>query len=617
MKILILVLYNYTPHYKKLLSYWRCYSQSCSDIDVYFITCSKKYEIPSIKGDKFYGALVENYFPNILVKTILAFKYFTGYDFIFRTNISSFVNFNVLRAECAKLEAQGIYRGFYVGDPWCRYASGSGFLISADLAQLIVQHESELDYSTWDDMALGLFLNQYYKLEEISSVMIETPDLEPQTQYKLDAYHYRIKIFANRELEYKFHEYFIERVYYPEFKNLESSPLDKYYKLATKVNFDSSYLNLNNVIRGVVYNGKSIKTINQENKYLTYDREYNCYIGDKTPNTDLDLIITKSNKQYAKTLPNYDMVYNSNDYMVLVKDVEIQNLYCVYVINGDNKYETRLHKLGLKNIEYHKPDMNIYNYYSHQVSKPSKIMAYLQALRSFLNSKYKYGYFLENHNLLPNEITTIFKYNNISYLKQHRYGLFTDKKLASELLLKYDRPFSNWSDNFESYLKASGLGSESNFSLLDFSYLMNNLGAQINIRRIAHILNHIQTQSPAIIRQILNSVVYSELDAIYYYILEAKIDPLAITKIREYLWSYGLTKPYRGLYKMIADILKAHQLAYRKQIESENWADNKFESLNSGIERGTIIITTKFPTLEHNLVWCLMENSFIRLVRSN
>lgn len=612
MKLLVLIIYNPTEHYKKLLSYWRCYSRSVKDVDVYFIKSTTKYNIPSVRQDKFYGAAEDNLYPSILIKTVEAFKYFKGYDFIYRTNISSFVNLHLLYDICTTLKKEGTYIGFYVGDK-CRYASGSGYLISSDIAAFIVEHEASLDYFAWDDMATGTFLNEYYTLDEHESVIIEDDSQTPSQRYNDNIYHYRIKICNDRTLEYKYHEYLIQKIYYPEFLLWPHTVLDEYYELATKVYYDSQNLNVDDIIRGLIRNGKYDKCINHDTPYgfITKPDNYDTYIGDsRPPSNDFELIITRYDKTYINDMPNYDCLDILGSYMVLLKDVDMKNLIGVYVMDGSSKCETRIKKLGLSNIHHQLTESQDYGYYSNRTH-----MLYIQALRKFYNSQFKYGYFVEHHHLFPVELPNIFKHNNFTYLINNHYGLFVDKKKALDLLSEFDRPFRYWLRNFDINLTFPNLDSEHNTSSLSMECMILNIGAKINIRRILHIFDTLKSIKGDILAKILSSLEYSKYDEIYYLILESKINILAASKIREYLWKYGLRPEYRGLFEIIREILGKGNYAYKYRITSDNWCDDKKKRLNHNIERGTIIETNIIPTNQDTLIWCLLENTYIKLVK--
>ena len=91
-------------------------------------------------------------------KTLAGFRYVLehhDFDLVFRTNSSSYVDLPNLSAWIA---ANAQPTGFYAGSGEVSYASGSGYFLSRDLVELVLQAADEWDHSLHDDIALGSIL---------------------------------------------------------------------------------------------------------------------------------------------------------------------------------------------------------------------------------------------------------------------------------------------------------------------------------------------------------------------------------------------------------------------------------------------------------------------------
>jgi hypothetical protein len=95
-------------------------------------------------------------------KTVAAFEHVLAqhdFDFVFRTNASSYVDLPNLHAFAERhAQAERFYaghRGMYGELP---FASGSGYFLSRDLVQLTVNRREQLDHSLPDDIALAALM---------------------------------------------------------------------------------------------------------------------------------------------------------------------------------------------------------------------------------------------------------------------------------------------------------------------------------------------------------------------------------------------------------------------------------------------------------------------------
>jgi hypothetical protein len=134
----------------------------------------------------------------VYVKTLKAFNYFkdSGYDFIFRTNSSSYIDKQMLKDYVIKhfSESTTLYAGVYDG---C-LASGAGFLITTDLIDYL--NDDGAYYGQIDDIEIGVSLHIKRKQPIISLPRCEwIPAGEPLPS---DYFHYRCKPNdSNRRLD--------------------------------------------------------------------------------------------------------------------------------------------------------------------------------------------------------------------------------------------------------------------------------------------------------------------------------------------------------------------------------------------------------------------------------
>ena len=82
------------------------------------------------------------------------------FDFIFRTNLSSYLNLDRLYKYCTTLSPQKIYQGFIGHFESIRYANGSGILLSRDVIELIFDYAKKVNVQGWhDDPYIGKLIH--------------------------------------------------------------------------------------------------------------------------------------------------------------------------------------------------------------------------------------------------------------------------------------------------------------------------------------------------------------------------------------------------------------------------------------------------------------------------
>jgi hypothetical protein len=164
-----------------------------------------------IEDDVIRAPYVENY-STIGYKTITAFEYFLtkDFDYVFRPNSSSFVNFPRLLNFLESTPSEKYYSGSPIpfnaggvteldkttGPKFC--CSGCGYILSRDLVELIVNDKEEWEHRIIDDLALCKFLN------DRGVQMIESPRIKAHYTKDGEIYSFENKLTINEILN-QFH----------------------------------------------------------------------------------------------------------------------------------------------------------------------------------------------------------------------------------------------------------------------------------------------------------------------------------------------------------------------------------------------------------------------------
>lgn len=205
-KILILVLAHKGQTYNNIIENgikktWG--SRKHPNIDIYYYY-----------GDSIDNSIIDNEihvnipesFSNIGLKTIAAFKLIDlqlQYDYVFRTNVSSYINQELLFNLVKTLPKNDVLAAVVGETNGIKFPSGAGFLLSRDLVQYIIQNENKWDHTHMDDVALGLLFKDRTiipldRRDYTDSYNNMLSDLESTYQ---NHYHYRCKVDYNRNID--------------------------------------------------------------------------------------------------------------------------------------------------------------------------------------------------------------------------------------------------------------------------------------------------------------------------------------------------------------------------------------------------------------------------------
>lgn len=155
MRILTLVLASDTmPEYLEFQAVWRTYMPA----NCYFYKAHPNLPTDTfLSGDTLMVGMEET-FDTIYEKTLKAFEYFAPrlheYDFVYRTNLSTFTHFPSLIAYCKTLPRTNTCAAVFGGEGTPRmFPGGSGILMTPDLVQRLLTERPEK--AVQDDVTMG------------------------------------------------------------------------------------------------------------------------------------------------------------------------------------------------------------------------------------------------------------------------------------------------------------------------------------------------------------------------------------------------------------------------------------------------------------------------------
>ena len=160
-RVLILVLSHYESPYDRLeesiRNTWA--SKSVDNIKIFFYHGGSDKDY--IDGDKIRIQQEEGYY-RIGYKTIRAFEMVDkifDYDYIFRTNSSSYINLEKLNEYIVEKPNKKFYSGVIGNHFGIRFSSGSGYFLSRDVVKLVLENKKNWNHQLIDDVALGKLLS--------------------------------------------------------------------------------------------------------------------------------------------------------------------------------------------------------------------------------------------------------------------------------------------------------------------------------------------------------------------------------------------------------------------------------------------------------------------------
>lgn len=138
-------------------------------------------------------------YSRIGIRTIEAFEYALNnfkFDYLFRTNISSYVNKKNLITWLNNKNRSKFYSGV-IGDFYgIKFASGSGFTLSRDLVEYLCHSKNKLNYNLIDDVCFGNFLTS--TVDIFPAPRLDFPTEQSVIDFDKSNFHFRCKSFGDR-----------------------------------------------------------------------------------------------------------------------------------------------------------------------------------------------------------------------------------------------------------------------------------------------------------------------------------------------------------------------------------------------------------------------------------
>lgn len=203
-KILVLIIDSDTPAvYPKLRGVWRQYMHLFpKHVEAYFLKADPNLDVPTkIVGDVIWCKTEEGLKPGIIMKTLMAMEHMLSrideFDYVFRTNLSSFIDFPKMLKFVKKLPKKHCYcaKGITPNAP---FGSGAGLIFSPDLVKMFVaEHATVLKDigKELDDVMFGEFF-QAKKIKLLPAERMDFLSLEEWnavTTLPDNIFHYRTK----------------------------------------------------------------------------------------------------------------------------------------------------------------------------------------------------------------------------------------------------------------------------------------------------------------------------------------------------------------------------------------------------------------------------------------
>jgi hypothetical protein len=206
-KLVILVLSHYEDPYDKLEE---CIRETWAkripkNVKLFFYHGKKTVDLVSdcdhIIGDKIITNTNES-IENIGYKTIRSFEkvfYNLDFEYLFRTNSSSYVDVERLLLYLNNKSKQNFYSGLIGLHNGNSFASGAGYFLSRDLVKLVIEHKNDWKHHLIDDLALSDLLRDL-DVHPVDAPRMDIRSL-PLTQDISNNYHFRCKSEKDRNLD--------------------------------------------------------------------------------------------------------------------------------------------------------------------------------------------------------------------------------------------------------------------------------------------------------------------------------------------------------------------------------------------------------------------------------
>ncbi len=207
MRIAVLIICSDNkPIYKHLQESCKKFMHSDPEhIDAYFLRGDPSIQnICEIRGDTIYAQTEESINPGLQNKTILALEHILSqekkYDYIIRANLSTFYIFPRLLEFLNNCPKTRYYAGPIMG---MGFASGSGFIMSRDVAKLAAQHKNHFfnNSRSLEDVLFGVFFrNHGIALQEYPFKAVYTLEDWNTMKDRIGSNIFQFRVFMNNRM---------------------------------------------------------------------------------------------------------------------------------------------------------------------------------------------------------------------------------------------------------------------------------------------------------------------------------------------------------------------------------------------------------------------------------
>lgn len=172
MRVLCLILASdTTEEHKQFQVLWRTLINKHPDVDCYFYKGNPDLDEPTLLDGNTLWIKIEESYETIYEKTLRAFEYFIpvldGYDFVYRTNLSTLTSFNHMLEYCNDLPRRNCCAAVAGGVPYNgnsldyknSFPGGNGFLLTPNLVKRLVTERVPLVEQ--DDITIGEALRKW------------------------------------------------------------------------------------------------------------------------------------------------------------------------------------------------------------------------------------------------------------------------------------------------------------------------------------------------------------------------------------------------------------------------------------------------------------------------
>jgi hypothetical protein len=196
--IILIIASDNTDYYINMQKVWKMYMNNHPKIKSFFIK-----ENPNINhnlevdDDTIHVKCKLSLIPGVLIKTIESFKYiYNNYNFkyIYRTNLSSFIDLNKLYSWTTNNFAN--YAAVIGEYQKISYGSGSGFFLSNEVVNYLINFKNIDYYKYIDDVAIGEIIYPKYSILFVNRNDFTDFDNKVITNDEIknsDTFHYRCK----------------------------------------------------------------------------------------------------------------------------------------------------------------------------------------------------------------------------------------------------------------------------------------------------------------------------------------------------------------------------------------------------------------------------------------